>query len=92
MINLKHSGGIFDLDKKIKQIGILEAQQQDPATWTARSLSQSIGKEKRALETVVSQAEFLTNQLKDNQELFELALIENDTEPLEMIQLDTERL
>lgn len=92
MINLKHSGGIFDLDKKISQIGILEAQQQDPATWTDRSLSQSIGKEKRALETIVSQAEFLTNQLKDNQELFELALIENDIETLEMIQLDTERL
>ena len=65
-------GGIFDLDSKVKQIELLAKQQEEPATWTDRALSQKIGKEKRILEIVVSQAEYLNKHLKDNQELFDL--------------------
>ena len=52
-------GGIFDLDNKINQIELLSKQQEDPATWTDRALSQKIGKEKRMLETIVADANYL---------------------------------
>ena len=61
-------------------------------TWDDRALSQKIGKEKRALEIIVTQVESVSNQLSDNQEFFELAVEENDKETLKIIQVDTEGL
>jgi len=90
--NFKLSGGIFDLEEKKKKIKLLEVQEQDPATWKDRALSQKIGKEKRTLELIVSQADNLLSQLKDNQELFDLALSENDDNTLIIIQNDTDEL
>jgi len=85
-------GGIFDLDSKIKQIELLSKKQEDPATWTDRVLSQKIGKEKRILEVVVSQAEYLNKHLKDNQELFDLVSTEQDLDTLKTIREDTVKL
>jgi len=90
--NFKLFGGIFDLEAKKNKIKLLEVQEQDPATWDDRALSQKIGKEKRTLEVIVTQAENVSSQLKDNQELFELAFTENDKETLMTIQSDTEEL
>ena len=85
-------GGIFDLDAKIKRIELLSKQQEDPTTWSDRSLSQKIGKEKRMLEIIVTQAENLKKQLKDNQELFDLVSIEEDFTSLKTIKEDTVKL
>ncbi len=85
-------GGIFDLDAKIKQIALLSKQQEDPASWSDRALSQKIGKEKKMLEMIVSQAEYLSKHLKDNQELFDLVSAEEDFDTLETIQQDTVKL
>ena len=85
-------GGIFDLDNKINQIDLLSKQQEDPATWTDRALSQKIGKEKRMLETIVADANYLKNHLRDNQELFDLVSIEGDSATLKTIQEDIDKL
>ena len=90
--NFKLFGGTFDLDAKKNKIKVLEAQEQDPATWDDRALSQKIGKEKRTLVVIVTQAENVSSQLRDNQELFELAFTENDKETLKTIQSDTQEL
>ena len=66
--------------------------QQDPNTWSDRALNEKIGKEKRNLENIVHQADELTHQIKDNQELFDLAKEEGDKETLKTIQLDTEKI
>ncbi len=66
--------------------------QQDPKTWSDRALNEKIGKEKRGLEIIVNQAAQLTHQIKDNQELFDLAREEEDKETLKTIQLDTEKI
>jgi len=66
--------------------------QQDPNTWSDRALNEKIGKEKRNLENIVQQADELTHQIKDNQELFDLAKEEGDKETLKTIQLDTEKI
>ena len=85
-------GGIFDLDNKINQIELLSKQQEDPATWTDRALSQKIGKEKRMLETIVADANYLKNHLRDNQELFDLVSIEGDSATLKTIKEDIDKL
>tara|TARA_X000001036_G_C20641856_1_gene791423 strand:- start:725 stop:1768 length:1044 start_codon:yes stop_codon:yes gene_type:complete len=85
-------GGIFDLDNKINQIELLSKQQEDPATWTDRALSQKIGKEKKMLETIVADANYLKNHLRDNQELFDLVSIEGDSATLKTIQEDIDKL
>ena len=92
MKSLRSCGGIFDLDEKIKKIEELALSQEDPATWSDRALSQKIGKEKKILEEIVDQAQQLTQQLNDNEELFELALAENDFDTLGTIKKDTEGL
>ena len=90
--NLILYGGIFDLDNKINQIELLSKQQEDPATWTDRALSQKIGKEKRMLETIVADANYLKNHLRDNQELFDLVSIEGDSATLKTIKEDIDKL
>ena len=92
MKNLLSCGGIFDLDEKIEKIQELTAKQEDPATWSDRVLSQKIGKEKKVLEEIVNQAQRLTHQLSDNEELFEMALAENDSDTLTTIKKDTDQL
>ena len=66
--------------------------QQDPKTWSDRALNEKIGREKRGLENIVNQADELTHQIKDNQELFDLAKEEGDKETLKTIQSDTEKI
>ncbi len=90
--NFKRYGGIFDLEAKAQRIAELDLLQQDPKTWSDRALNEKIGKEKRGLENIVNQAESLTHQIKDNQELFDLAKEEGDKATLKTIQLDTENI
>jgi len=85
-------GGIFDLDDKKQQIKSLTQQQEDPKTWSGHALSQKIGKEKKMLEFVVTQAEYLASQLIDNGELFEMASAENDYETLKTLDQEVDQL
>ena len=91
-INSPNFGGIFDLDQKKQKIKDLTDQQQDPKTWEDHALTQKIGKEKKLLESVVDQAEYLESQITDNAELFELASVENDDVTLQTLDQEISRL
>jgi peptide chain release factor 2 len=91
-INSPNYGGIFDLDEKKQKIKDLTDQQQDPKTWEDHALTQKIGKEKKLLESVVDQAEYLESQITDNAELFELASLENDDVTLQTLDQEISRL
>ena len=91
-INFPNYGGIFDLDAKRASLKKLIEQQEDPETWSDHALSQKIGKEKKLLESVVEQAEYLESQIADNAELFEIALAENDFETLQTLDAEFDRL
>lgn len=91
-INFPNYGGIFDLDDKRASLKKLIEQQEDPETWSDHALSQKIGKEKKFLESVVEQAEYLESQIADNAELFEIALAENDFETLQTLDAEFDRL
>lgn len=90
--NLIPCGGFFDLEEKKRTINLLSTQQEDPKTWSDRALSQEIGKEKKMLEDIVHQADSLIRDLADNQELFDMAVEENDLNTLTTIKHDTEKL
>ena len=90
--NLIPCGGFFDLEEKKRTIKLLSIQQEDPKTWSDRALSQKIGKEKKMLEDIVHQADSLISDLADNQELFDMAVEENDLNTLTTIKSDTEKL
>ena len=90
--NLIPCGGFFDLEEKKRTINLLSTQQEDPKTWSDRALSQEIGKEKKMLEDIVRQADSLISDLADNQELFDMAVEENDLNTLTTIKHDTEKL
>ena len=91
-INSPNYGGIFDLDEKKQKIKDLTDRQQDPKTWEDHALTQKIGKEKKLLESVVDQAEYLESQITDNAELFELASVENDDVTLQTLDQEISRL
>ena len=90
--NLIVSGGIFDLEQKKEQIVKLSQQQEDPKTWSDHALSQKIGKEKKILETIVEQSDLLISQLQDNDELFAMAVAENDVETLKILKKEITHL
>jgi len=80
------------LNKKKEQIVKLSQQQEDPKTWSDHALSQKIGKEKKILETIVEQSDLLISQLQDNDELFAMAVAENDVETLKILKKEIAHL
>lgn len=65
---------------------------QDPTIWSQSEKTQSLGKERAQLEATVDMMDALQKQLQDTDDLYELAFSENDTDMLENITLDVEKL
>ena len=72
------SGGIFDFERKEKRLAEVAALTEDPAVWSDRSRAQELGKERKALEDTVGTLTRIDRQLRDANELFELARAEDD--------------
>ena len=72
------SGGIFDFEQKEKRLAEVGALIEDPTVWSDRSRAQELGKERKALEDTVGSLKRIDRQLKDAEELFELARAEDD--------------
>jgi peptide chain release factor 2 len=87
-----NSGGIFEFDKK--QIRLLELNQrlEDPKLWDDPKLAQELGKEKKALDEVITGLTLLTNGLSDSAELYDMAKADGDFETLESIESDVAAL
>jgi len=85
---LKTFGGIFDYDTKHRRLIELNLQLEDPKIWDDPKLAQSLGKEKKTLDGIVTSIKKLDDDLNGALELFELASMENDTETIEAIEED----
>jgi peptide chain release factor 2 len=72
------SGGIFDFENKEKRLAEVGALIEDPAVWSDRQRAQELGKERKALEDTVGALQRIGRQLRDSEELFELARAEED--------------
>ena len=71
-------GGIFDFDSKEQRLAEVAALTEDPAVWNDRQRAQELGKERKLLEDTVGTLLRIGSQLRDAEELFELARGEND--------------
>ena len=72
------SGGIFDYDRKALRLNEVNAALENPAVWNEPKRAQELGKEKKALETVVGTIDHLARNLADNTELFEMSKADGD--------------
>ena len=85
-------GGIFDFEAKERRLEALNRELEDPRLWDRPQRAQELGKEKKALETVVGTLKRVGGGVADAMELFELARGEGDERALEEIGRDAEGL
>ena len=82
------SGGIFDYERKSLRLREVDAALENPAIWNEPKRAQEMGREKKALETVVGTIDHLKSHLADNAELYEMVKAEQDVSSLQAIEAD----
>ena len=85
-------GGIFDYDKKSEKLEQVNEELEDPTVWNDPKRAQDLGKEKKALESVVQTLIKAQNDLQDANDLFAMAREENDDDTLEAVVADTDAI
>ena len=84
-------GGIFDYAGKAEKLAELNQLLEDPKIWEDAERAQSLGREKKSLETVVGTLSGVGAILADARDLFELARDENDEETLKSVENDLDK-
>jgi peptide chain release factor 2 len=82
------SGGIFDYERKSLRLKEVDAALENPAIWNDPKRAQEMGREKKALETVVGTIDHLEGNLADNTELYELSKADGDEAGLTAIEAE----
>lgn len=87
-------GGIFDYPTKLEKLQELDHELQDPTIWNHPEKAQQLGKERAQLQQIVDTFQQLEKGLKDVNDLYELALVENAHDlltalPEELQELET---
>ena len=85
-------GGFFDYDRKSLRLNEVNAALENPNVWNEPKRAQELGREKRALETVVETINHLSSNLADNTELYEMTKAEGDFDSLLAIEADAAKL
>jgi len=85
-------GGIFEIDQKKNRLIELNQTLEDPNIWNQPEKTQTLGKERAQLEDVINMMTGIQTHLRDTQELYELAFVENETDTLEAVSHDAEKL
>jgi peptide chain release factor 2 len=88
----RNCGGFFDFDSKRARLDEVSRLAEDPTIWTDKQRAQELGRERKALEGVVGTLERLTQGLRDNRELLEMARAEKDAATLEAVAEDVDEL
>ena len=70
----------------------VNAALENPAVWNEPKRAQELGREKKALETVVETVDHLAHHLADNAELFEMVKADDDLASLGAIEADARGL
>ena len=86
------SGGIFDYDRKSLRLNEVNAALENPAVWNDPKRAQELGREKKALETVVGTIDHLASNLADNRELFDMSKADGDNAAVLTIEAETQAL
>ncbi|MBK6618336.1 MAG: peptide chain release factor 2 [Nitrosomonas sp.] len=82
------------LDFEVKQVRLSELERlvEDPLIWNEPARAQEIGREKKSLETIVYTFQFADTQLRDAQELLQIAQEEEDEAAVQSIAKDVASL
>lgn len=75
-------GGIFDFDSKVERLEEVERELEDPAVWNQPEKAQALGKERVALDTVVSTLRNLEQGLEDSETFVAMAEEAQDADTL----------
>jgi peptide chain release factor 2 len=81
-------GGIFDADAKQSRLEEVVRALEDPSAWNDAKAAQELGKEKKLLEDVVVNLRELDRELRDTDDLYQLAREEGDDDTLESVEAD----
>jgi peptide chain release factor 2 len=85
-------GGIFDFDTKSEKLEQVNQELEDPTVWNDPKRAQDLGKEKKALESIVFALVKIHAGLSDASDLFAMAREEEDEDTLVAIEQDTDEL
>jgi len=85
-------GGIFDFEGKRKRLDELNKLAEDPALWADSKRAQEVGKERKALESVVGTLGKVAQGLQDSRDLLQMAREEEDEAGVESVGRDVDAL
>jgi peptide chain release factor 2 len=85
-------GGIFDFDKKSEKLEQVNEELEDPTVWNDPKKAQDLGKEKKALEAVVHTLIKADADLKDANDIYQMAREEGDDDTLESVIVDADAI
>jgi peptide chain release factor 2 len=86
------SGGIFDIDNKRERLVEVERELEDPAIWSNPDKAQTLGKERAQLANVVGALDGIETSLTDCDELFEMAVAEEDAKTADEVNVELQAL
>ena len=89
---LSSSGGIFNCEEKTSRLKEIENLLADSQIWSDQQRSRDLGKERVALDRELSAIFGVQRTLADTGELLELAILEGDSESLNMLEQDMSQL
>ncbi|MDO9092577.1 MAG: peptide chain release factor 2 [Rubrivivax sp.] len=84
--------GYLDYDRKSLRLNEVNAALENPAVWNDPKRAQELGREKKALETVVATIDHLASNLADNTELFEMSKDEGDEAGILAMEAEANKL
>jgi peptide chain release factor 2 len=85
-------GGIFDYDAKKARLIEVNKELEDPSVWDDAKRAQALGREKKSLDGIVVALTSLDDDLRDTQDLYDLAREEADEQTLLACEADTAEL
>ncbi|HEY9573569.1 MAG TPA: peptide chain release factor 2 [Pusillimonas sp.] len=84
--------GYLDYDAKEERLHVVNAELESADVWNNPKHAQELGREKKALETVVQTLSEIANGLADAQELFDLGAEDDDEATLAAVEHDTDAI
>ena len=88
----KFYGGIFDYTSKLEQLDEVNLELEDQNVWNDPIRAQNLGRERASLETIVRTIDEVEFGIKDQCELIELFIEENDADGLREVDEELRRL
>lgn len=81
-------GGIFDYDAKKEQLTEVELELGEPSIWDNPDKAQELGRQRSALEAVVSTIDTMTAGLIDAADLLDMAVEEDDADTVAEVETE----